>query len=133
MSWKRPNIGSRVNREVHARFWERPGVRFLRATRHSRRFLNVSGSSTRPVGRCPTAVYVDYRSIAVECISGTVAGFARPRRAVKPNAAWRRAEGAGLDGESADRAIINVTAIRVVVGHCPRGQVPNFTLHLILR
>jgi hypothetical protein len=25
----------------------------------------------------------------------TVAGFARPRRAVKPNAAWRRAEGAG--------------------------------------
>jgi hypothetical protein len=33
MSWKRPNIGSRVNREVHARFWERPGVRFLRATR----------------------------------------------------------------------------------------------------
>jgi len=25
----------------------------------------------------------------------TVAGFARSRRAVKPNAAWRRAEGAG--------------------------------------
>jgi|GraSoi2013_115cm_1033766.scaffolds.fasta_scaffold130556_2 hypothetical protein len=25
----------------------------------------------------------------------TVAGFARPRRAVKPNAAWRRAEDAG--------------------------------------
>ncbi len=23
------NIGSRVNREVHARFWERPEVRFL--------------------------------------------------------------------------------------------------------
>jgi Reverse transcriptase (RNA-dependent DNA polymerase) len=38
MSWKRPNI---VNREVQARFWERPGVRFLRATRHSRRFHNV--------------------------------------------------------------------------------------------
>jgi len=35
---QRSNIGSRVNREVHARFWERPGVRFLRATRHSRRF-----------------------------------------------------------------------------------------------
>jgi hypothetical protein len=31
--WKRPSIGSRVNREVHARIWERPGVRFLRATR----------------------------------------------------------------------------------------------------
>ncbi len=27
------NIGSRVNREVHARFWERLGVRFPRATR----------------------------------------------------------------------------------------------------
>jgi hypothetical protein len=25
MSWQRPNIGSRVNREVHARFWERLG------------------------------------------------------------------------------------------------------------
>ena len=34
MSWQRPNIGSRVNREVHARFWERPEVKFLRATRH---------------------------------------------------------------------------------------------------
>ena len=33
MSWQRPNIGSRVNREVHARFWERPGVKLLRATR----------------------------------------------------------------------------------------------------
>jgi hypothetical protein len=33
----------------------------------------------------------------------------------------------GLDSESADRAIINVTAMRVVVGHCPRDQVPDFT------
>src|ERR1700748_3061409 len=33
MSWQRPNIGSRVTREGHARFWERPEVRFLRATR----------------------------------------------------------------------------------------------------
>src|ERR1039458_4353741 len=39
MAWQRPNIGSRVNREVHARFWERLEVKFLRATRpllHSR-------------------------------------------------------------------------------------------------
>jgi hypothetical protein len=35
--------------------------------------------------------------------------------------ALRRAEGAELDGESADRAIITVTAMRIVVGHCPRG------------
>ena len=34
MLWQRPNIGSRVNREVHARFWERAEVKFLRATRH---------------------------------------------------------------------------------------------------
>src|SRR5262245_48881272 len=34
---QRPNIGSRVNREVHARFWERAEVRFLRATRQQRR------------------------------------------------------------------------------------------------
>ena len=31
---QRPNIGSRVTREGHARFWERPEVKFLRATRH---------------------------------------------------------------------------------------------------
>jgi RNA-directed DNA polymerase len=36
MSWQRPNIGSRMNREVHVRFWERPGVKLLRATRHDR-------------------------------------------------------------------------------------------------
>src|SRR5262245_14578490 len=36
MSWQRPNIGSRVNREVHARFWERPKVKVLRATRQDR-------------------------------------------------------------------------------------------------
>ena len=36
--WKRPSIGSRVNREVHARIWERPRVRFLRATRPWRHF-----------------------------------------------------------------------------------------------
>jgi hypothetical protein len=33
MSWQRPNIGSRVTREGHAPFWERPAVKFLRATR----------------------------------------------------------------------------------------------------
>ena len=31
MSWQRPNIGSRINREVHVRFWERAEVKFLRA------------------------------------------------------------------------------------------------------
>ena len=33
MLWRRLNIGSRVNREVHARFWERAEAKFLRATR----------------------------------------------------------------------------------------------------
>ena len=36
MSWQRPNIGSRVTREGHARFWERPGVKLPRATRLGR-------------------------------------------------------------------------------------------------
>src|SRR5262245_59651089 len=36
MSWQRPNIGSRMNREVHVRFWERAEVKFLRATRQNR-------------------------------------------------------------------------------------------------
>src|SRR5215469_12703545 len=34
---QRSNIGSRVTREGHARFWERPGVKFLRATRQLQR------------------------------------------------------------------------------------------------
>ncbi len=33
MSCKWPNNGSRMNREVHVRFWESPGVKVLRATR----------------------------------------------------------------------------------------------------
>ena len=37
---QRPNIGSRVTREGHARFWERPEVKFLRATR---RFETLPG------------------------------------------------------------------------------------------
>src|SRR5215472_17029433 len=41
MSWKRPNNGSRMNREVHVRFWESPEVKVLRATRHERRFRDV--------------------------------------------------------------------------------------------
>ena len=40
MSWQRPNIGSRVIREGHARFWERAEVKFLRATRHERKNSN---------------------------------------------------------------------------------------------
>src|ERR1700738_2723882 len=44
MSWQRPNIGSRVNREVHARFWERLGGKLLRATRQCRRQGGFGGS-----------------------------------------------------------------------------------------
>ena len=44
---QRSNIGSRVTREGHARFWERPGVKFLRATRRLRsiRIRSAIGSS----------------------------------------------------------------------------------------
>ena len=51
---QRSNIGSRVNREVHARFWERPGVRFLRATRRVSRASPVQTAvrnCTRDEGR----------------------------------------------------------------------------------
>src|SRR5262245_31688437 len=51
MSWQRPNIGSRVTREGHARFWERPEVEFLRATRHFRQIGAVAtlrGCPLRP-------------------------------------------------------------------------------------
>src|SRR5215468_9112417 len=55
MSWQRPNIGSRMNREVHVRFWERAEVKFLRATRQSRRSCHpgVSGSpSQADINQC---------------------------------------------------------------------------------
>src|SRR5215510_5081942 len=48
MSWKRPNIGSRVNREVHARFWERAEVRVLRATRQTRTSADVCDTTASP-------------------------------------------------------------------------------------
>ena len=48
MSWQRPNIGSRVTREGPARFWERPEVKFLRATRHLRLCRPVSGAAGQP-------------------------------------------------------------------------------------
>jgi hypothetical protein len=33
------------------------------------------------------------------------------------------------DGEGADRAVIVIAAMRVVFGHCPRDQVPDFTYY----
>jgi hypothetical protein len=84
-------------------------------------------TSTRPVGRCPTAVYVDYRSIVVSALAARSPDLlGRSERSSPCRMAARRRR--GLDGEDADRAIINVTAMRVV-GHCPRGQVPDFTLN----
>src|SRR6516164_3572299 len=53
---QRPNIGSRVTREGHARFWERPEVKFLRATRREppsepgikRQICSTRGRRTSP-------------------------------------------------------------------------------------
>jgi hypothetical protein len=57
--------------------------------------------------------WVMHSRASQSCIGGTVALFDRSRRAVKPQ---RR--GARLDGESAYRAIIRVTAMHSVEGHC---------------
>jgi hypothetical protein len=43
-----------------------------------------------------------------------------------PKAQWR-AEGAGLEGERAYRAMLAVAAMRVLIGHCPQSRVPFFT------
>ena len=45
---QRPNIGSRVTREGHARFWERPEVQFLRATRQGRLSSPVDDAAGLP-------------------------------------------------------------------------------------
>ena len=44
-----------------------------------------------------------------------------------PTPLLRRAAGAGLDGESADRATIMPPRCPAVVGHCPRDRVPDST------
>jgi hypothetical protein len=41
-----------------------------------------------------------------------------------PNAAWRRDEGAGLDGEGSSRAIINVSQNRFARKSPSKGQKP---------
>src|SRR5262249_47845259 len=51
---QRPNIGSRVTREGHARFWERPEVKFLRATRHDCIVVAPSLVPKRPGERVKT-------------------------------------------------------------------------------
>ena len=48
MAWQRPNIGSRVNREVHARFWEHAEV-----VRLHEYLLNQLGTSWSGVTRLP--------------------------------------------------------------------------------
>jgi integrase/recombinase XerD len=51
MPWQRPNNGSRMNREIHVRFWERPEVKVLRATRHLRSHPPQQDSTARSVRR----------------------------------------------------------------------------------
>jgi hypothetical protein len=55
MSWQRPNIGSRVTREGHARFWERLEVKFLRATRQKQMPNEVRSDGSFPRKRSPAA------------------------------------------------------------------------------
>src|SRR5712671_5345324 len=45
MPWKRPNNGSRMNREVHVRFWESPEVKVLRATRQKGKMAIINRES----------------------------------------------------------------------------------------
>ncbi len=70
MSWKWPNIGSRMSREVHVRFWESAEVRSLRATRQLPtfwpmlrydRFTSHSGPSYEASG------YLRKKSMYVSC------------------------------------------------------------------
>jgi hypothetical protein len=81
-----------------------------------------------PVGLCPKNMYRDYRPIVARTRRhGHSICSAAPRSQASPNAALRRAEGAGLDCESADRAIIGVATMRPMIGHCPQSRVPVFT------
>ena len=70
---RRPNIGSRVNREVHARFWERLGVRFPRATRHcssgSRARSTISGVPWIGTASCSTSSFSHDGECPIFCVS----------------------------------------------------------------
>jgi hypothetical protein len=76
--------------------------------RHMRMIAAASTekTSTRPIGHCPTAVYGDYRSIVVRALAARSPDLLGRAKRSSPKAARLRAAGAGLDGESADRAII---------------------------
>ena len=72
-------------------------------------------------------MYGHYRPIVVRAKPARPLNLLGRAEPSSSNAALRRAEGAEFDGESADRATIKVTAMRVVVGHCPRERVPDST------
>ena len=61
--------GSGVNREVHAPFWERPAVRFLRPTQyqnHHVRDVVISEDASR-IHEQP-GIFARLRSIALNCM-----------------------------------------------------------------
>jgi hypothetical protein len=87
MSWKRPNIGSRVSREVHARFWERAEVKFLRATRHSR--LSSVCQCARHVRYCSDSYQIGMRPHLQRTAIGDTSCL-RMRQQPRPGALARR-------------------------------------------
>jgi hypothetical protein len=68
-------------------------------------------ASTQPVRHCPTAMYNHYGSIVVTAKPARPLDFLGRAERSSSIAAPRRTEGAELDGESADRGIIKVTAM----------------------
>ena len=92
--------------------------------------LGCGKTSTRPVRRCPTGMYGD-RRIGMRGKAARPLGLLGRAEQSGPNAALRRAEGAGLDCESADRAIINLT--RCTSSSDTVREVEYQILHLGLR
>src|SRR5215471_11135791 len=80
MSWKRPNNGSRMNREVHVRFWESPEVKVLRATRRGKSWCHHHAS---PPERCASLMRRRFRPnegrIAIALQWSAVGEIQRPK------------------------------------------------------
>src|ERR1700720_1873519 len=122
MSWQRPNIGSRMNREVHVRVWERAEVKFLRATRQ-----NENPSSTPPIPLAAVASAASGQMVATtpSRVMNSRRLMADPVEDHKlPHCARQQNWLSGGDG-----SIASISRLRVTSAHPPKAALGRTWRH----